>query len=75
MYLILSITLYLVFLFMLDLKCLYDHEAISLIRKRQKDKTTLNCLEKMSNCHGETDIFQIPVLFLSVLFRTPYCLL
>ncbi len=62
-------------LFMLDLKCLYDHKAISLIRKEgQKEKTTLNCLEKMSNCHGETDIFQIPVLFLFILFRTPYCL-
>ncbi len=41
----------------------------------EKDNVQLFREKHLFNCHGEIDTFQIPVLFLSVLFRTPYCLL
>ncbi len=44
-------------------------------KKKTEGKDNTELFRKMFNCHGEIYIFQIPVLLLSVLFITPYCLL
>ncbi len=69
---------FLFMLFMLDLKCLIRSQSNKFNKKKTQEKDNVELLrEKLFNCLivMEKLTFQIPVLFLSVLFRTPYCLL
>ncbi len=68
---------FLFMLFMLDLKCLIRSQSNTFNKKKTQEKDNVELFREkhLFNCHGEIDTFQIAVLFLSVLFRTPYCLL